>query len=137
VLAAPKGHPLLTAPNPAIPDVVKHSFLLPKQGRQRELILNLFRMQDVQPKTVMEVESGELMKRFIVAGLGIGFLPSANIADEARRGILSIVKVESLRLSRDLGIVYLKGKPLTRATRAFLEIATRDIGGPGSAGLPS
>src|SRR5690242_5899564 len=58
VLAAPKGHPLLTAPNPAIPDVVKHSFLLPKQGRQRELILNLFRMQDVQPKTVMEVESG-------------------------------------------------------------------------------
>lgn len=137
VLAAPKGHPLLTAPNPAIPDVVKHSFLLPKQGRQRELILNLFRMQDVQPKTVMEVESGELMKRFIVAGLGIGFLPSANIADEVRRGILSVVKIESLRLSRDLGIVYLKGKSLTRATRAFLEIATRDIGGPGSAGLPS
>ena len=137
VLAAPQNHPLLAAQGLGIPDIVKHAFLLPKQGRQRELILNLFRMQDVQPKAVMEVESGELMKRFIVAGLGIGFLPSANIADEVRRGILAIVKVESLRLSRDLGIVYLKGKPLTRATRAFLEIATRDIGGPGSAGLPS
>jgi DNA-binding transcriptional LysR family regulator len=84
----------------------------------------------------MEVESGELMKRFIVAGLGIGFLPSANIADEVKRGTLEIVKVESLRMTRDLGIVYLKEKSMTRATKAFLEIATRDVSGPGSAGLP-
>ncbi|HZY63862.1 MAG TPA: LysR family transcriptional regulator [Edaphobacter sp.] len=137
VLAVPKGHLLLDVQSAGIPDIVKHPFLLPKQGRQRELILNLFRMQDVQPKAVMEVESGELMKRFILSGLGIGFLPSANIADEVKRGDLEIVRIESLRLSRDLGIVYLKGKLMTKAARAFLEIATRDIGGPGSAGLPS
>jgi DNA-binding transcriptional LysR family regulator len=136
VLAVPKGHPLHSVKNMGIKDVVKHPFLLPKQGRQRELILNIFRMQDVQPKGVMEVESGELMKRFIVAGLGIGFLPSANIADEIKRGTLEIVKVEGLRLTRDLGIVYLKEKSMTRATKAFLEIAGRDVGGPGSAGLP-
>jgi DNA-binding transcriptional LysR family regulator len=118
-----------------VKDIVKFPFLLPKQGRQRELILNIFGMQDVQPKTVMEVESGELMKRFILAGLGIGFLPSANIEDEVKRGALEIIKIESLRLSRDLGIVYLKEKSMTRATKAFLEIATRDVGGPGSAGL--
>jgi DNA-binding transcriptional LysR family regulator len=85
---------------------------------------------------VMEVESGELMKRFILAGLGIGFLPSANIADEIKQGTLEIVRLESLRLSRDLGLVYLKEKSMTRATKAFLEIVTRDVGGPGSAGLP-
>lgn len=137
VLAVPKDHPLRSAKDPGVKDIVKYSFLLPKQGRQRELILNIFRMQDVQPKTVMEVESGELMKRFILSGLGIGFLPSANIADEVKRGALEIVKLESMRLSRDLGIVYLKEKTMTRATKAFLEIAIRDIGGPGSAGLPA
>ena len=136
VLAVPKDHALLAVKNAGVKDIVKYPFLLPKQGRQRELILNIFGMQDVQPKGVMEVESGELMKRFILAGLGIGFLPSANIADEIKRGMLEIVKVESLRLSRDLGIVYLKDKAMTRATKAFLEIAVRDIGGPGSSGLP-
>lgn len=136
VLAAPKEHPLHSIKSVEVRDIVKHPFLLPKQGRQRDLILNIFRMKDAQPKGVMEVESGELMKRFIVAGLGIGFLPSANIADEVKRGTLEIVKVESLRLTRDLGIVYLKEKSMTRATKAFLEIAVRDVGGPGSAGLP-
>jgi DNA-binding transcriptional LysR family regulator len=136
VLATPKGHPLRSIKGAEVRDIVKHPFLLPKQGRQRDLILNIFRMKDVQPKGVMEVESGELMKRFIVAGLGIGFLPSANIADEVKRGTLEIVKVESLRMTRDLGILYLKEKSMTRATKAFLEIATRDVGGPGSAGLP-
>ena len=88
VLAVPKDHPLLSVKNAGVKDIVKYPFLLPKQGRQRELILNIFGMQDVQPKGVMEVESGELMKRFILAGLGIGFLPSANIADEIKRGML-------------------------------------------------
>jgi len=137
VLTVPKDHPLRSGKNVGVKDIVKYPFLLPKQGRQRELILNIFGMQDVQPRALMEVESGELMKRFIISGLGIGFLPSANIADEVKRGSLEVIKLESLRISRDLGIIYLKEKSMTRATKEFLEIATRDVGGPGSAGLPA
>lgn len=126
VLAIPKGHPLGQVPNATPKDVAKHAFLLPKRGNQRELLLNVFRMQDVYPKTVMEVESSELMKRFILAGLGIGFLPSINIAAERDAGAIEVVKVEELRLLRDLGLIYLKEKTLTHAAKAFLQIA---IGG--------
>lgn len=122
VLAVPKGHSLvqLGAVEPA--DIIKHSFLMQKQGRQRELLLNMFRMHDVYPKKVMEVESGELIKRFIIAGLGIGFLPSVNIAAERAAGLVDVVPLESITFYRDLGLIYLKDKSMTRATNGFLEI---------------
>jgi DNA-binding transcriptional LysR family regulator len=126
VLATPKGHPLCSTLNAGPKDIAKYSFLLPKQGRQRDLLLNLFRMHDVYPKAVMEVESSELMKRFIRAGLGIGFLPSINIEAEVKAGAIAVAKIEELRMSRDLGLVYLKEKTLTHAAKAFLQIA---IGG--------
>ncbi len=126
LLAIPKGHPLGEVKNASPKDIAKHSFLLPKQGSQRDLLLNVFRMHDVYPKTVMEVESSELMKRFIGAGLGIGFLPSINIAAEREAGSIEVVKLDELRMMRDLGLIYLKEKSLTHAAKAFLQIA---IGG--------
>lgn len=126
VLAVPKGHPLCSVASPGPKDIARHPFLLPKQGRQRDLLLNLFRMHDVYPKTVMEVESSELMKRFVQAGLGIGFLPRVNIEAEAKAGNIAVVKMDEMRMSRDLGLIYLKEKSLTHAAKAFLQIA---IGG--------
>jgi DNA-binding transcriptional LysR family regulator len=125
VLAVPKGHPLTAMAKAEPADVVKHSFLLPKQGRQRDLLLNIFRMNEIYPKKVMEVESAELMKRFVIAGLGIGFLPNVNITSEVASGTVQIIPLESIRLSRDLGLIYLKESPLTRAFNGFLDIALK------------
>jgi DNA-binding transcriptional LysR family regulator len=126
VLAIPKDHPLGKVQNASPKDIAKHSFLLPKRGSQRDLLLNIFRMHDVYPRAVMEVESSELMKRFISAGLGVGFLPTINIEAERKAGSIEVVKIEKLRLLRDLGLIYLKEKTLTHAAKAFLQIA---IGG--------
>jgi DNA-binding transcriptional LysR family regulator len=128
VLCTPKGHPLAAMKNVEAADMVKHSFLMPKQGKQRELLLNIFRMNDIYPKKVMEVESGELMKRFVIAGLGVGFLPTVNIADERASGSIEVVQLDSIRLSRDLALIYLKDKPLTRAISGFIEIALNKQG---------
>ena len=125
VLAVPKGHPLTLITKAEPGDIVKYSFLLPKQGKQRDLLLNIFRMHDVYPKTVMEVESRELMKRFVVAGLGIGFLPSINIAEELAAGTVQAVPVPAIRTCRDLGLIYLKDKVLTRALKGFLDVTLR------------
>ena len=123
VLTVPVGHALTHISNPTAKDLAKHRFLLPKTGRQRERLLNLFRMQDVYPKAIMDVESSELMKRFVVAGLAIGFLPRVMIANELATGSIQVVPTEFMRFSRDLALVYLKDKTLTRAAKAFLEIS--------------
>jgi DNA-binding transcriptional LysR family regulator len=54
----------------------------------------------------------------------MGFLPRAVVSADERAGLLRILRVEGLRISRELALVYRKEKTLTRAGHAFLEIAT-------------
>jgi DNA-binding transcriptional LysR family regulator len=124
VVVAPSNHPLAARGSVKFAEILPHALLLPKQGRQRELIEDLFRSNDVQPRVAMEVESSELLKRLIVAGLGIGFLPRSNVLDDEKSGTLKILKVEGIRLNRELALIYRKDKTLTRAAHVFLEIAT-------------
>jgi DNA-binding transcriptional LysR family regulator len=124
VLVAQKNHSLAQRELVKFPEILQHSLLLPKQGRQRELIEDLFRTYDVQPRIAMEVESSELLKRLIVAGLGVGFLPRINVLGDEKMGTLQIVRLDGVRLNRELALVYRKDKTLTRAAHAFLEIAT-------------
>jgi len=72
------------------------------------------------------------MKRFVTAGLAVGFLPTVMIAEELKAGTIQIVPTPSIRFSRNLALLYLKDKTLTKAAKAFLEIA---IGGVRNASL--
>ena len=72
----------------------------------------------------MELDSSELLKRLIGAELGMGFLPRANVLDDVHSGLLKIVKVEGMRLHRELALIFRKDRMLTHAAQAFLEIAT-------------
>jgi len=124
VLVAPSNHPLAVSESVKFTEILPYSLLVPKQGRQRELIEDLFRGNDVQPRIAMEVESSELLKRLIVAGLGLGFLPRSNVHEDTKSGTLKILKIEGVRLNRELALIYRKDKTLTRAAHVFLEIAT-------------
>lgn len=119
----PAEHPLTAQTSVCLKEAVQHPMVLMKQGRQRELLDNLFHMQDLQPRIALEVESSELVKRLVAAGLGTGFLPQANVASDAAAGLLKILPVKDMRLSRDLALIYRKGKDLTRAAQVFLDIA--------------
>lgn len=124
VLVAPGNHALSERESVKFEEIIPQPLLLPKQGRQRELIEDLFRSRDTQPRIAMEVESSELLKRLIVAGLGLGFLPRSNVLTDTRSGALKIIKVEGVRINRELALVYRRDKTLTRAALMFLEIAT-------------
>jgi DNA-binding transcriptional LysR family regulator len=124
VLVAPNAHPLAAREQVTLPEILQYPLLLPKQGRQRDQLDELFRSHDAQPRIAMEVESSELLKRLVAAGLGMGFLPRAVVSADERAGLLRILRVEGLRISRELALVYRKEKTLTRAGHAFLEIAT-------------
>ena len=54
----------------------------------------------------------------------MGFLPHTNVAADEQAGLLKTMKVEGMRVQRELAIVYRKDKTLTRAAHAFLEVAT-------------
>lgn len=126
VLVVQPNHPLAQRKTIKVEDLVQYPMLLPQQGRQREQIDGIFQMHDFQPKLAMEVDSGELLKRLIVAGLGVGFLPRINVVEDEKAKQLATVRIEGIRLARDLALIYHKENMLTRAAQTFLEIATME-----------
>jgi DNA-binding transcriptional LysR family regulator len=124
-LVAPKGHPLAARGTVRLQELAKVPLLLPTHGRRREQIDELFRVNELSPRVAMEVESSEMLKRYIGAGLGLGFLPRTNVAEEERGGSLHLLAIEGVRLARDLALVFRKDRQLSRAAQEFLEIATQ------------
>jgi DNA-binding transcriptional LysR family regulator len=79
----------------------------------------------------MELDSSELTKRFVVADVGISFIPRSNVAEDLKTKTLSALKITDIVLQRDLALVFRKDKALSRAALAFIEIAVKlKTGGP-------
>lgn len=125
VLVVPPAHVLANREWIKPEELLQHPLLLLKQGNQRNRINQFFENMDAPPRIAMELNSSELLKRFIQAELGIGFLPCANVQEDAKAGRLVIVPVQGMRLPRELALIYRRDRSLTHAARAFLEIATR------------
>ena len=129
VLVVPPTHPLAMRESVKLDEMVQYPMLLLKHGRQRTQLNNFFHHHEVQPRIAMELDSSELLKRMICAELGMGFLPHTNVLDDEHSGLLKVVKVEGMRLHRELALIFRKDKTLTRAAQAFLEIVSGK-GGP-------
>ncbi len=123
VLAVAPTHPLGRRETIKLDEMLQYPLLLLKQGRQRTLINNFLDQFDARPRIAMELDSSELLKRLICAELGMGFLPRANIMDDVHAGLLKVIKVEGMRLHRELALIFRKDRTLTHAAHAFLEIA--------------
>lgn len=127
VLVAPKAHPLAGKKSVRLQEAARFPLLLPSHGRRREQLDELFRVNEITPRIAMELESSEMLKRYVSVGLGLGFLPRTNVAEEERAGALHLLTLEGVRLARDLALVVRKDRELSRAAKAFLEIASHPL----------
>ncbi|HEV8494037.1 MAG TPA: LysR family transcriptional regulator substrate-binding protein, partial [Candidatus Angelobacter sp.] len=125
VIIAPPGHPLSLMPQASIADVVPFPLLLPKLGRTRDSIENLFEERRLKPRIAMELDSSELLKRFVAADVGVGFIARSNVMEDVKAGVLAAVAMADASLRRELALVFRKDKALSRAALAFMEIAAK------------
>lgn len=115
-------HPLsafVAARTPVTPEVLAgYNAVLPAQGTvTRAILLEALRPFDVSVETSLETNYLETIKMMVTVGLGWSALPS-NMIDE---GIVD-VPVSGLSMQRNLGSVCLRGKTLSRAASAFMEL---------------
>jgi DNA-binding transcriptional LysR family regulator len=127
VLVVPVAHPLSSSESVSLQQLAKHGLLIPKQGRRRESIDQLFIQHKIIPRIAMELDSNELLKRLILAEMGVGFLPRINVLAELNQGILRAVHVQGVELPRDLALISRHDRPLTRAGNAFFTFATGNV----------
>jgi DNA-binding transcriptional LysR family regulator len=73
----------------------------------------------------MELDSSELLKRFVAADVGIGFIARSNVEEDVRAKALVAVPLADIQMRRDLALVFRKDKALSRAALAFIDIAVK------------
>ncbi len=137
VLITDPQHPLAKLQSAGIAQVAEYPLLLPKVGRTRDAIEDAFSQRRLKPKVSMELDSSELMKRFVAAGVGVGFIARSNVLEDIRAGVLVAIPLQDAPIRRDLALVFRKDKALSRAALAFIEIAVRrkaEKGSPSRAG---
>jgi len=125
VIIAAAKHPLARLKSASLADVVKFPLLLPQVGRTRDAIENLFHERNLKPKISMELDSSEVLKRFVAADVGVGFIARSNVDEDVRAGALAAVAISDAQIKRDLALVFRKDKALSRAALAFIEIAVK------------
>jgi LysR family transcriptional regulator, low CO2-responsive transcriptional regulator len=123
VAILPPGHALAQFKAVTLTQLARYPLLMPKPGNLRQALDRLFNDQQLRTEVSMEVDSIELLKHFVAAGLGLSFVPGSSVQEEIAHGTLCVRPIAGNSLHRDLVLIHRRDKPLSLAAQAFLELA--------------
>jgi len=133
----PAGHPLADRKTVEAQDVAEFYLLLPKQGKTRTRLNQWLEPVEERIRISMELDSTEMMKRFVIAGLGVSFLVASNCREEVAAGKLSAISLAPEPMVRRLGLIYRRDKALSKAALGFIQVVMEKVGGvPAKARAP-
>jgi DNA-binding transcriptional LysR family regulator len=120
-LVVPRGHPLASMDAVRLRDVARYGLILPEPGTTtRKKIDDAFARKKLVPNVAMEVAYIETIKGLVKVGLGISILPDKAVEEEVKGGLLLTVRLRDANFVRNLGVVYLRDKYLSRPAAEFL-----------------
>jgi len=125
VIIAPPEHPLARMKTATVVEAAKFPLIMPKAGHTRDALESLFYERKLKPRYTMELDSSELLKRFVAADAGVGFIARSNVLEDVRANALAAVAISDATIRRDLALIFRKDKALSRAALAFIDIAVK------------
>jgi DNA-binding transcriptional LysR family regulator len=134
-LIVPARHPLAEKKSVIADDLIDEQLLLPTQGKTRARLNEWLDLVSDQVQVSMELDSTEMMKRFVIAGLGLSFLAVSNCVEEVAAGKLRAIPLAPEPLVRRLGLIYRKDKALSKAALGFIHVVQANVApgmGPGA-----
>jgi DNA-binding transcriptional LysR family regulator len=121
-LLMPGKHPLTSKRFVTPKDLAPYQLLLPKSGTTRARLNVWLDAAEVEIHTSMELDSTEMIKRFVMADLGLSFLAASHCEEEVKSGRLSVVSLGPEPMIRQLGLIYRKDKALSKAALGFIQV---------------
>jgi DNA-binding transcriptional LysR family regulator len=121
-------HPLAEKKSVSPHDIVGDYLVLPKHGRTRTRLNAWLEPVEDEMRISMELDSTEMMKRFVIAGLGVTFLAASNCREEIAAGELRAISLAPEPMVRRLGLVYRKDKALSKAALGFIQVVLDNVG---------
>ena len=127
-MIVPAGHALASYKSVRPEDVVHCVLLLPRLGKTRARLNQWLEAVAEDLSVSMELDSSEMMKRFVLAGMGVTFLAATNCQEELAAGKLFALPLAPEPMGRKLGLIYRKDKALSKAALAFIQIMMDQFG---------
>jgi DNA-binding transcriptional LysR family regulator len=118
-------HPLAAKPGIGCRDLLSTPLLLPKSGATRNRLNAWMETVEDDIRIAMELDSTEMIKRFVLAGLGMSFLAASNCQEEVAAGRLASIPLAPEPMIRRLALIYRKDKALSKAAIGFIEAVLR------------
>jgi DNA-binding transcriptional LysR family regulator len=118
----PAKHPLAQKLQVLPQDLKELPLLLPKTGMTRSRLSAWLDPVEDDLRISMELDSTEMIKRFVIAGLGVGFMAGAFCREEVRSETLAAVSMGPDPMLRQIGLIYRKDKALSKAALGFIEV---------------
>jgi DNA-binding transcriptional LysR family regulator len=82
----------------------------------------------------MELDSTEMIKRFVMANLGLSFLAASNCLEEVAANRLASVSLGPEPMMRRVGLIYRRDKSLSKAALGFIQVTLANAAHNAAAG---
>lgn len=124
----PRTHPLAKATKPrsvTLAELARFPLVsLPYESRTRRIVDGAASAAGYTLRHVATVTQFATMMSFVRAGVGIAIVPSGAIAGLLGKD-LAVVALSKPRLSRDVGLIWLRDRELTPAARGFAAVVEK------------
>ena len=127
-LLTPGDHPLAQKKSVTCREVVRELLLMPKSGTTRTRLNVWLEPVESDIRISMELDSTEMIKRFVMADLGLSFLAASHCREEVEAGRLAAVSLAPEPMIRQVGLIYRKDKALSKAALGFIQVTLDHAG---------
>lgn len=127
-LLLPTGHKLASKEQIVPQDLVGFQLLLPKTGTTRARLNEWLDPVEEDLTVSMELDSTEMIKRFVMADLGLSFLAASHCSEEVDAGKLVAVSLGPEPMIRRVGLIYRRDKSLSKAALGFIQVTLENAG---------
>ncbi len=122
VLLTPPDHPLMREPLETLDQIAKWPLIMMGRGTYtRQILEDEFRRRGVEYDVVVELDSMDMIKRYVALGMGISVGPRLSIEPDDSRN-LGVISLANFLPVDQAGIVMLKGKTVSTPTRNFISV---------------
>lgn len=121
-LLVPAGDPLFHRKAVACRELTGRPLLLPKTGTTRTKLNAWLEPVEDQIQISMELDSTEMIKRFVMAGLGYSFVAASHCQEEVQAKKLAALSLAPEPMIRRIGLIYRKDKALSKAALGFIQV---------------
>jgi DNA-binding transcriptional LysR family regulator len=104
---------------------------MPKGGTTRSRLNEWLEPLEDEISISMELDSTEMMKRFVQAGLGVSFVAGTHCREEVLAGKLAAISLGPDPMVRQVALIYRKDKALSKAALGFIEVVLENAFGGG------